>query len=104
MRGAEIAHIGYQDRNQEPGIRRADMILQSRKWRLLLRIITLVVTSVLMLAFAAPASYALQDDTPKLITRADQLFDKQRPIADSYVYTSAFPDLARILTTPGIGT
>ena len=80
------------------------MILQSRKWRLLLRIITLVVTSTLMLAFAAPASYALQDDTPNLITRADQLFDKQRPIADSYVYTSALPDLAHIVTTRGIGT
>jgi hypothetical protein len=80
------------------------MILQSRKWRLLLRIITLVVTSTLMLAFAAPASYALQDDTPKLIARADQLFDKQRPIADSYVYTSALPDLNHIVTTRGIGT
>ena len=80
------------------------MILQSRKWRLLLRVITLVVTSLLMLAFAAPASYALQDDRPKLITRVDQLFDKQRPIADSYVYTSALPDLAHIVTTRGIGT
>src|SRR3954454_24068044 len=47
-----------------------DMILQSRKWRLLLRMITLVITSTLMLAFAAPASYALQDDRPKQITRA----------------------------------
>ena len=53
------------------------MILQSRKWRLLLRMITLVITSTLMLAFAAPASYALQDDRPKLITAAGQLFDKQ---------------------------
>jgi hypothetical protein len=80
------------------------MILQSRKWRLLLRVITLVVTSSLMLAFAAPASYALQDDTPKLIAGVDQLFDKQQPIADSYVYTSALPDLAHMVTTRGIGT
>jgi len=80
------------------------MILQSRKWRLLLRMITLVITSTLMLAFAAPASYALQDDRPKLITAAGQLFDKQKPIAESYVYTSALPDLAHIVTTRGIGT
>src|SRR5437763_4162853 len=84
--------------------RRADMILQSRKWRLLLRMVTLVITSTLMLAFAAPASYALQDDRPKLITPANQLFDKQKPIAETYVYTSALPDLAHIVTTRGIGT
>jgi hypothetical protein len=80
------------------------MILQSRKWRLLLRIVTLAVTSLLMLAFAAPASYALQDDSPKPITRVEQLFDKQQPIAGSYVYTSALPDLDHMVTTRGIGT
>ncbi|MFL5732757.1 MAG: hypothetical protein ACJ78Q_06105 [Chloroflexia bacterium] len=80
------------------------MILQSRKWRLLLRVITLVVTSSLMLAFAAPASYALQDDRPKLISRAEQLFDKEKPVDGTYVYTSALPDLAHMVTTRGIGT
>jgi hypothetical protein len=80
------------------------MILQSRKWRLLIRMITLVITSSLMLAFAAPASYALQDDRPTQITHAEQLFDKEKSIAESYVYTSAMPDLAHIVTTRGIGT
>jgi len=80
------------------------MVLQSRKWRLLIRVMTLVVTSMLMLAFAAPASYALQDDRPKQITRTDQLFDKVRPIAETYVYASAIPDLKHIVTTHGVGT
>jgi hypothetical protein len=57
-----------------------------------------------MLAFAAPASYALQDDRPKLLSRTAQLLDKQQPLDGSYVYTSALPDLNHIVTTRGIGT
>src|SRR5205823_13969939 len=73
-------------------------------WRLLIRVVALVVTSLLMLAFAAPASYALQDDRPRSISRVEQLFDKERPIADTFIYTSAVPDLQHIVTTKGIGT
>jgi len=80
------------------------MILQSRKWRLLIRTITLIITSILMLAFAAPASYALQDDTPKLIDRADQLYNKELPLAGRYVYTSSMPDLLHVITTHSIAT
>jgi len=80
------------------------MILQSRKWRLLIRTLTLIITSTLMLAFAAPASYALQDDRPKLITHAEQLYNKELPLAGRYVYTSSLPDLQHIATTQSIAT
>jgi hypothetical protein len=80
------------------------MILQSRKWRLLIRVVVLVLASALMLAFAAPASYALQDDRPKQITRAAQLYDKEKPVEDAYVYTRALPDLGRVVTTHTINT
>lgn len=75
------------------------MILQSRKWRMLIRTITLVISSVLMLVFAAPASYALQDDTPKPVTQAAQLYNKAQPLANSYVYTTAVPDYAHTVVT-----
>src|SRR5437899_3153373 len=78
------------------------MILQSRKWRLLIRVAVLVFASVLMLAFAAPASYALQDDRPKLVTRAEQLYDKEKPVEGTYIYMSALPDMARMVTTHSI--
>lgn len=80
------------------------MILQSRKWRLLIRTITLAITSILMLVFVAPASYALQDDRPKLITQIEQLHNKELPLAGRYVYTSSLPDLQHIVTTHGIAT
>ncbi len=70
------------------------MILQSRRWRLLIRTAALVITSVLMLAFAGPVSYALQDDTPKPLTNPDQLFVKEKPVVDSYVTITAVPDLS----------
>jgi hypothetical protein len=79
------------------------MILQSRRWRLLIRTIVLGLASVLMLAFAAPASYALQDDTPQLVTSANQLFDEEQPLAGAYIYTSSMPDLANIVTTESLG-
>ncbi len=78
------------------------MILQSRKWRLLLRVAVLAFASVLMLAFAAPASYALQDDRPKPVTRIEQLYDKEKPVEGTYIYTSALPDLERMVTTYSI--
>ena len=80
------------------------MVLRSRKWRLLIRIITLVVTTSLMLAFAAPASYALQDDTPVLLTHIGQLFDDELPLDGAYVHAVTTPDLGRIATTEGLGT
>jgi len=80
------------------------MIFQVRKWRLALRSLALLITGMLMLIFAAPASYALQDDTPKVLRRVDQLFDKARPLADKYVYTSAVPDFAHTVSTKDFGT
>jgi hypothetical protein len=43
------------------------MILESRKWRLILRALVLLVTTALILGFSGLTSYALQDDTPHAI-------------------------------------
>jgi hypothetical protein len=75
------------------------MILHSRKWRLVIRAVTLVLTSVLMLAFAGAASYALQDDSPSRLTTPAQLHNKQKPLAETYVNVTAVPDLARASAT-----
>jgi hypothetical protein len=76
------------------------MILESRKWRLVLRIMALVVTTSLMLAVAGPVSYALQDDTPKQITIPRQLYGPEgEPLTDSFVYLEAVPDLDRSVRT-----
>jgi hypothetical protein len=80
------------------------MILQSRKWRLLIRTIVLALASALLLAFAAPASYALQADTPKLVTSATELLNKEQPISGAYIFTSSMPDLANIVTTESLAT
>jgi hypothetical protein len=64
---------------------------------MVIRAITLVVTSVLMLAFAGPVSYALQDDTPRRITGSWQLLDRQNPIEGSYVNVRGVPDRERII-------
>ena len=79
------------------------MILQSRRWRLLLRTITLVITSILMLAFAASASYALQDDTPLIVTTASQLFNKEQPINGRLCFYAGDPrpDACRKHQGPG---
>ena len=61
------------------------MILESRKWRLLIRLSTLVLTSMLMLWFAGPVTYALQDDTPTTLTTPFQLHDKTKPLEGTYV-------------------
>jgi hypothetical protein len=68
-------------------------------WRLLIRSGTLLIAGVLMLVLAAPASYALQDDTPKPVTRPAQLLDKEEPLSGTYVHTSSIPDLIRIVST-----
>ena len=76
------------------------MILQSRRWRLVIRAIALLVTSVLLLALAGPVSYALQDDTPKSVWTARQLLDeKGEPLNDRYVDVQAVPDFSRAFTT-----
>ncbi len=70
------------------------MIHESRKWRLVIRILALITTSVLMLAVAGPVSYALQDDTPKDVTGSQQLFDKNgKPLPDSYIYINSVPNI-----------
>ncbi|MDQ3929626.1 MAG: hypothetical protein M3328_10835 [Chloroflexota bacterium] len=70
------------------------MILQSRKWRLLFRMVALLITSLLMLAFAGPASYALQDDTPKPLTSPIQLLDRNNPVSGRFVNAAGVPDFA----------
>ena len=76
------------------------MILESRKWRLLIRIAALLLTSGLMLAVAGPVSYALQDDTPKVITVSRQLFDKEsKPLPDFFAHIDTVPDINRAITT-----
>jgi len=75
------------------------MILESRKWRLLIRLSALLVTSLLMLAFAGPVSYALQDDTPTPITAPRQLFDKEKTLEGSYVDAWGVPALNQVFTT-----
>ena len=79
------------------------MILQSRKWRLLIRAVTLLVTSLVMLAFAGPASYALQDDTPKPITSPIELTSKEKPLANSYVNASVLPDTSKAFAVDEVG-
>lgn len=60
----------------------------------------MVVASILMFAMAGPVSYALQDDTPELITNSRQLYDEDgTPLADRFIYVEALPDLERIVTT-----
>ena len=73
------------------------MILRSRKWRLVIRVVALALTSILMLAFAGPVSYALQDDTPKPISGIGQLYNKHNPVANTYANITAVPDLSRVL-------
>ena len=76
------------------------MILESRKWRLVLRIVALVLTTGLMLAVAGPVSYALQDDTPRQITFPRQLYGPEgEPLADIFAYLEAVPDLDRSVRT-----
>lgn len=75
------------------------MILYSRKWRLLMRMVTLVMTSVLMFVFAGAASYALQDDSPRSLTSPSQMYSKQKPLAETYVNVTAVPDIAHALST-----
>jgi hypothetical protein len=76
------------------------MILESRKWRLVIRILTLLLTSLLMFAVAGPVSYALQDDTPKLITVPRQLYDKDnKPFPDSFADIDTVPDINRAIST-----
>lgn len=76
------------------------MIWESRKWRLVTRIIAVLVASILMFAVAGPVSYALQNDTPQPVTVSRQLYDeKGKPVIDKYVYVEALPDLARVVTT-----
>ena len=76
------------------------MILESRKWRLVLRIVALVLTTGLMLAVAGPVSYALQDDTPRQITVPRQLYGPEgEPLADIFAYLEAVPDLDRSVRT-----
>jgi hypothetical protein len=76
------------------------MIWESRKWRLITRVLALLVVSVLMLIFAGPVSYALQDDTPKQIADSGQLYDaKGQPYADRYIYVQVTPDINRAVTT-----
>ncbi len=75
------------------------MILHSRQWRLLIRIATLAVTSVLMLAFAGAASYALQNDSPRPLTSPAQMYSKQKPLAETYVNINAAPDINHAFST-----
>ncbi len=76
------------------------MIWESRKWRLITRILALVTASILMFAVAGPVSYALQDDTPKHITLARQLYDeKGSPVTNRYIYVEAPPDLTHVVAT-----
>lgn len=70
------------------------MILRSRRWRLTIRFMALVITSLLMLAFAGPVSYALQDDSPRHIVSPRQLLDKDAPVEGAYVSATGVPDLA----------
>lgn len=79
------------------------MVFQSRKWRMVIRTVTLMLSSVLMLLFAAPASYALRADAPKPLTMADPIAAKERPLAENYVYTWAVPDFDHAVTTKQLG-
>ena len=80
------------------------MVYRSRRWRLLSRFFTLAVSTLLMLLFAEPATYALQDDEPTTLSAAAQLFDKRKPLDGAYITVRGTPDGARAFSTPGLLT
>ena len=63
------------------------------------RVVTLSVTSLLMLLFAGPVTYALQSDSPRSITGLGQLLDRERPIEGSYIDARGVPDLGNAVST-----
>jgi hypothetical protein len=75
------------------------MILESRKWRLLIRLSVLLATSLLMLGFVGPVSYALQDDKPTPITAPQQLSNKEKSLEGRYADAKGAPTLNYAFTT-----
>jgi len=53
------------------------VVLESRKWRLILQGLVVLITSLLILGYSGLASYALQDDTPHAINGARRLAKDQ---------------------------
>jgi hypothetical protein len=53
------------------------MILESRKWRLIVQGLALLITTALILGYSGMASYALQDDTPQTIYGPGQLVGRE---------------------------
>jgi hypothetical protein len=71
------------------------MILESRKWRLWLLAALLLVTSWLIIGWAGPASFALQQAEPAPIVSADQL--TQDALNGRFATVEGAPDLGRVV-------
>ncbi len=80
------------------------MVYQSKRWRIGARAITLAITSLLMLLFAGPATYALHSDSPVAVSTSGQLFDNQRPVEGSYIDARGLPDLDHTVATSALLT
>ena len=72
------------------------MVIESRKWRLLLPAFVLVVTGALIVGFAGSAVYALQKAEPAPILSAAQLADGTYD--GRYATVEGTPDLSRSVT------
>jgi hypothetical protein len=72
------------------------MVIESRKWRLLLPAFVLLVTGALIVGFAGSAVYALQKAEPAPILSAAQLADGTYD--GRYATVEGTPDLARSVT------
>lgn len=72
------------------------MVIESRKWRLLLPAFVLIITGALIVGFFGSAVYALQKAEPAPILSAAQLVDST--LGGRYVTVEGVPDLTRSVT------
>jgi hypothetical protein len=77
------------------------MVLETRKWRLLLRAALLILTGALIFGWAGPALYALQKAEPAPILSPAQLEDKS--LAGRFATVEGTPDLDRVVVVHETG-
>ena len=77
------------------------MVLETRKWRLLLRAALLILTGVLIFGWAGPALYALQKAEPAPIQGPAQLQDHS--LDGRFATVEATPDLDQVVVVHEAG-
>src|SRR5262245_33743089 len=83
------------------GTRNTQMVLETRKWRLLVRVALLILTGVLIFGWAGPALYALQKAEPAPILGPAQLDDQA--LAGRFATVEGTPDLERVVVVHEAG-